>query len=268
MGVIDRIQLAMLDVDGTLWHDGWLPGALDLVDECCQRGWTLALCSGRPANSLMGVAQQLSGVSYIASGNGTAVWRHDDGDWTLVADRALSTQAVAELFALTETHPVRIWGFTVDEWLATADDEATRRIADFLDIEPVIDPLLGRDDLTKIEFTSATATSVYGDGDPLQVPRDLLDRHGLAAVSSVPGSMDVVLRAAAETKGGDLIAEDLGIGWDHIFAAGNGHNDLGMLRNAAISAALPHLTREEAQQVGAWWCARPDEVVARLRALD
>lgn len=269
--MLQNIRLAMLDVDGTLRHgNDWLPGALDLLTTCHDFGWRIALCSGRPSPSLQRIAEQINtllpdAVDWVASGNGTAVWERTGGTWVQRDAYPIPVAAVDELLAWARAAGVASWAMTAEHWLAETADEVTVRIGEFIDNPAVITPLAGRGDLTKLEFVRP-GYGLTPEPERVIVPAELLEPHGLIALEVMPGASEIVLRAAADTKGGELLVADLNLAWRNVFAAGNGVNDLGMLSRAAVAAALPPLTPEEARTVGAQPWSGPDEVATWLRA--
>lgn len=56
--------------------------------------------------------------------------------------------------------------------------------------------------------------------------------------------MDLVPEASAAGKGGDVLVDRLGIGWDEVIAIGDGENDSGMVSQAGLGIAISPLSVE------------------------
>ena len=234
-----RFRLAMLDVDGTLRdEEGWKPGATDVLDELASTGVPIALCSGRPVESLLALADERREIAYIAAGSGALVQRRDLDGWTTVGTRFLPLPLVAELETRAAALDMEIWAYTIDSWIVkevthrvTRDRELTDATAE------VVDQLTGNDQIIKLLAFARTP-----EQNSLLVELD--SRPELAVVESYPGYNDVVLATSAATKGGDILLADLGLHWSDVLAVGDGQNDLGMLSKAGTALLMEPLRTE------------------------
>lgn len=232
---MSRLQLAMIDVDGTLrTRDDWQPGALDLLATLGELGITTALCSGRPVASLVKIAADHPHITYVSAASGANVHRLDAGRWHPLHAVRLDPHVVDEVVAGAADAGLELWGYTVQDWLVPAENDLTRRETAIIDgIRPAVADLRGRSDLVKLlAVTTEDSHEHYLRS---------LDFPGVAVVASGPSLVDIVPASATADKGGAALIADLGIGWDAVVAIGDGENDIGMLSAAGIACALPPL---------------------------
>ncbi len=229
----------MLDVDGTLRDEGgWKPGALDLLDALAVAGVPIALCSGRPLESLLALAAERAEIAYVAAGSGALVQRRDGAGWTTVGTRFLPAALVAEVEGRAAGLDMELWAYTLDSWIVTAVSHRVTRDQTLTQATPVVvDSFTGRDDIIKLLAFARTPAQ-----NSLLVELD--GRPDLAVVESYPGYNDICLAASAATKGGDLLLADLGLGWGDVLAVGDGQNDLGMLSKAGTALLMEPLRTE------------------------
>ncbi|MGA4668313.1 HAD hydrolase family protein [Propionibacteriaceae bacterium Y1923] len=259
------IRLAMLDVDGTMMHrDQWNPGALDLIALLAERGIRVALCSGRPTGSLRTIAGQVPAISLVAGSSGATVMaRESDEDgagWQLLGHRALAAGVVERVLAGTDKAGIETWCYSATEWLVRSISDKIRDEETFLGDVPVLDPVVGRDDIGKVllllNHSEATA----------ELAASINEWPGLSVVMSSDVFADVVPEIAARTKGGDLLMDHLGLGWDEVLAIGDGHNDIGMLSRAGHAVAVAPL--DEASLGGSDTDHRRGSAASTLEALE
>ena len=238
-----RFRLAMLDVDGTLRDEGgWKPGALALLDAIAATGVPLALCSGRPLESLLGLAAERAEVSHLAAGSDALVQKRVGESWTTVGTRFLDPALVAEVEQRAEALGMELWAYTLDSWIVTELSYRVTRDMGFTNATPVlVERLTVRDDVIKLLAFARTP-----EQNSLLVELD--GRADLAVVESYPGYNDICLATSAATKGGDLLLADLGLGWSDVLAVGDGQNDLGMLSKAGTALLMEPLRAEMLHQ--------------------
>ena len=223
-------SLAMIDVDGTLMHRGeWNAGAHELVTHLAGNGFRIALCSGRPTGGLITLARQMPSVSMIASSSGTTALARpsddDDAPWQLLGHRTLDPDVVEEAVALADSAGIETWAYNDHQWLVRQITARVHEEETFIGDTPHVDPILGRRDIGKVLFLT--------DGIDNSSILDQVDEwDGVNLVMSGQAYADLIPAVAAHTKGGDLLIEHLGIGWDDVLAIGDGQNDLGMLTRA------------------------------------
>ncbi len=246
-------SLAMIDVDGTLMHrDRWNPGAHELIGYLANRGFIIALCSGRPTGSLITLTRDMSEVSFIASNSGASVLARipDDGTaWQVLGHRTIDPLIVEKAVALADQTGVETWVYNEREWLVREMTERVRDEESFVGDVAVIDPIIGREDIGKVLFL------VSGQQHTAML-RDMDNWDSVGFVMSGNTYADLVPEVATQTKGGDLLLDHLEIEWTDVLAIGDGQNDLGMLTKAGraigiapIGQELLEGTRPEQQRV-------------------
>ncbi len=234
-----RFSLAMIDVDGTLRDEGgWKPGAIELLDELASTGVPIALCSGRPLESLLGLAAIRPEIAYVAAGSGALVQRRDTDSWTTVGTRFLPAALVAEVEERAEELGMELWAYTLDSWVVRDISHRVTRDRELTHATPsVVDRFTGLPDVIKLLAFARTPQQ-----NSLLV--DLDSRPELAVVESYPGYNDICLATSAATKGGDILLADLGLQWSDVLAIGDGQNDLGMLSKAGTALLMEPLRTE------------------------
>lgn len=247
------VGLVALDVDGTIVGPGGLfPAAAALLDALAEAAVPVALCSARPLASLRVLARDHAGVRYGAGLQGAVVERFDPdaawiGSWAIAADDA------AAIVDRARRRGFEVWWYTADRWIVERSSVAVEAEIRAAWIEP---------DLTA-SFDGLPAPHkllVLGDG--AVIDGDLTGwcaNAGLATRTSGGRDLEIISGAVPPTKGLTVIAADLGVDPSAVVAAGDGDNDVAMLRYAgrpvafppvAATASWPGLTRLAAPQAG------------------
>lgn len=231
-------RLAMLDVDGTLQHRGeWNPGAMELVDLLYRRGITVALCSGRTTQSMLWLAEQLGHVSFVSANSGATALERKGDEWATLAHRALDAEVVGRAIERCADSGIEVWLHTEREWIAAERTPRVELDESFVGDSARVQTLTARGDVGKLLL-------LVGEPGQDEIARSIGDVPGVAAVASSSVFVDLVPEAAAAGKGGDVLIERLGIGWDQVIAVGDSENDRGMLRNAGLGIAIAPITVE------------------------
>ncbi|MEZ5086977.1 MAG: HAD family hydrolase [Tessaracoccus sp.] len=253
-------RLAMLDVDGTLQHRGqWNPGALELVDLLHRRGITVALCSGRTTGSMIWLADQLGHVSFISANSGSTVLEKQGDQWATLAHRALAVDAVGHVIEKAAEAGIEVWIHTEREWLA---EERTPRVdldESFVGDSATVQALAARDDVGKLLLHT-------GDPGHEGIARGIGELPGVAAVASSSVFVDLVPEVSASAKGGDVLIERLGLGWEQVIAIGDSENDRGMLCHAGLAITIAPMTVDALTSPAPW--QRRGEAADTAGALD
>lgn len=230
------IRLALFDVDGTLKHgSAWLPGALDLVRAVADAGVPVAVCSGRTAEALHLLADELGFVDLLAGNGGATVQVREGRGWRTIAQHHLDPDAVPGIVADLAAAGVEVWAYTPTRWLAAADTpnvawerEATGTSPDIVDYATLTDI---------VKFVAVPAS----DADRAACLA-LADRYGVGVARSHPQLMDIAPLPALARKGADALVDHLGLAWDDVMAIGDSTNDVGMLSAVGLALVLPILT--------------------------
>lgn len=246
-------RLAMLDLDGTLLHVGDLkPGATDILERLDAAGVVVALCSGRSLEAMHLTAADLPQVSFLAAGGGSIVQARDDDGWRTIGERFLTIAQVSRVAEVTAHHGMELWAYTSSQWLIPARSQRTDFEERFTGVTPVVAPLVGRSDVAKLlTFADSPAhervLETLGEAEGVSVVSSFegADAAGVPGLEGIPAYFDVIPEASAQTKGGDVLIEALGIGWSDVLAMGDGPNDLGMLSRAGTALLMPPRTVAE-----------------------
>ncbi|MFT0848048.1 HAD hydrolase family protein [Actinomycetaceae bacterium L2_0104] len=235
-------SLAMIDVDGTLMHRGdWNPGAHELITHLAEKGLHVALCSGRPTGGLISLAREMPAVSLVVSSSGTTALAREsedvDASWRMLDHRTLDPVLVAQAMKLADRAGIETWAYTARDWLVREISARVRDEWTFIGDTPHIDPIVGREDIGKFLFLveGQAHSSVLGQID---------EWEGVGVVMSGKTYADLVPEVATHTKGGDLLTEHLGIGWEDVLAIGDGQNDIGMLSRAGQAIGVAPLAED------------------------
>ena len=249
----------MLDLDGTLLEfDDFRSGATDLLERLDAAGVAIALCSGRSVESMHETAARLPAVRFVAAGGGSIVQERDGEGWRTLGERFLPVEQVDWIVDTAAEHGMELWAYTRTSWLVTDWSERVGFDARFTGVTPAVTPIAGRGDVAKL------LTFVDRPGHE-RVLAAMAGLDGVAVVSSfagadgdaspfgapIPAYFDVIPQASAQTKGGDVLIDALGIAWSDVVAAGDGPNDLGMLSRAGTALLMPPRTVAELEPAAA-----------------
>lgn len=232
------MRLAMLDVDGTLrGEDDWKPGALDMLAWLHERNIPIALCSGRPVNSLMLTAHERPEITYICPGSGSMALKRVGDDWVTVGERFLPPASVRWTVDRAKEIAMEVWAYTTTGWLVEEMSEMVRFDMNMTGATPTFTEFGRRNDVIKMLIFARTPEQEAFVEQVKGLP-------GFDVVSSYPGYLDIVHIDSAKTKGGDFLLRDLGLDWPDAVAAGDGENDLGMLARAGVALCMPPMRQD------------------------
>ena len=170
-------------------------------------------------------------AAFVAANSGSTVWERTDDEWTLLAHRSLGAEQVSEIVATAEAAGIEVWAHTERDWIARERTPRVQRDESFVGDTALLEDAAGRDDVGKLLLLSS-----HPSHEP--VARSLAALPGVAAVSSSEIFMDLVPEASAAGKGGDVLVDRLGIGWDEVIAIGDGVCDVTMLQLAGVGIAM------------------------------
>lgn len=229
------MKLLVTDIDGTLTADNSVPGP---VIEACSRlrraGWRLMIATGRIWASARPFAEAIGsdlpaivydGARIMESRGGKSPFR----EWRI------SSRVAGEILSLGWESSLLVQAYGDEEVTCRPGDDVTRRF--FRSLGVVVKPDL---DYPKLSYNPYR---IIYYGDPVEA-RELGERIR----ASMKGRVEVTLAgegfldilAPGVSKGAALRAflEDSGLEVDRIVAAGDHHNDVGLLLEADLAVTF------------------------------
>ncbi|GAB3562759.1 HAD family hydrolase [Spelaeicoccus albus] len=242
--------LIALDVDGTLvGYDGALSEAVrDAVQGVAGAGHHVVISTGRSVAGTLPVLDSLSLTSgYAVCANGSMILRLDpeyDSGWEAVQVTTFDPRAA--LLRLREIAPMSrfmIEDGDLHRWVTQAfpNNELSGAI-DTMPFEEMLDKRV-----TRIVMRDPTKTAAEFD--------DVVEASGLHGVSYSVGWtawLDIAPEGVSKASALETVRDWLQIDAGHTFAAGDGTNDLEMIRWAGRSVAMgqaPDVLKEAAAEI-------------------
>ncbi|GAA0447510.1 Cof-type HAD-IIB family hydrolase [Lentibacillus halophilus] len=222
-------KLILLDIDGTLFNDEkHVPeSARQAVAELQQAGHIVAFATGRAPFTFKKLQQELDMNTYVSLNGQYVVYRDD-----VVYQRPLHMDVLDELerHADAGDHPLIYLGH--DNWFSNTTHHPY--------IQKAIDSL-------KIKREMMYDPAFYRVGDVYQAL--LFCPHGgeadykrafdhLEFIRWHDYSVDVIPASASKATGIDQLVQHLQLPSDHIYAFGDGLNDMAMLQSVKNSVAM------------------------------
>ena len=246
----EPIRLLVSDVDGTLVdkHKQLAAATVDAVGQLTAAGIGFTIISARPRSGIMPIADRLAIDAPMAAFNGGLVFRRDG--W--VGEHHVIPADVARgVLSMAKEAPVDTWVFADDRWYASTDQGThvgSERIAS--NEAPILRDDFGEllDHADKISFVS----------DDPAVLADLLDRAQAAfgdratIMQSQTYYLDITALAANKGDGITALAAAMQVPLTATAAIGDQHNDVPMLKRAALSIAMgnaPDAVKATAREV-------------------
>lgn len=229
-----QYKLALCDVDGTLRHkDIWYPDSLAMLAELHTAGVHVALCSGRTPGSLTTIVRDIPDVEFVASSSGATVLQRVAEGWQVLAHRAVPLEAAELALDIAKQEGIELWAFTDREWYVPSVSERVNYEIRYVDDAPLVGDLHEHADrFGKLLF-------LLDDETQLAVIRERGQLPGTEIVVSGRNYVDLITAEAHDAKGGDVIVDTLGVGWDQVIAMGDSENDRGMLTRAGLAICIP-----------------------------
>lgn len=245
-----KIRLLALDLDGTaLRSDNTLSKAVaEAIEHAGRSGIEVVAASGRPYASMPKEVLALRGIRYVIASNGAAVY---DGGGKRIASSLLSGESVDEIMRLTEPYDL-IWEAFRDGETCTDrryyDDPVkygcTQAYIDYVrGSRGCCDDMRGyiaahRSKLDSIEFVCA-------DAELRNKVRELLEKNlrNVYITSSSANFVEFMHSDATKSNAVKLICGLLGIDPKETAACGNADNDVDMIAQAGIGAAVANASK-------------------------
>lgn len=238
--MLQSYRLIAVDVDGTLTRpDGSIsPRTVNVIHELQKRGLHLCIASGRPPQGILPVARMMGMDDYggyIIGFNGGLLMDYVSGQILYTAALPDEALPVVVECGRRSGHAV----FTYSEGCIcteTPDDPYVRishqrngmpirAVSDFLSQIPLPVPkcIISGEPDTMPALQREVAARLYGVAD---------------AYISDPYFLEVVQRGVDKADALARLMESLGLNHHQLIAAGDGHNDIGMIRLAAMGIAM------------------------------
>lgn len=231
-----EIKLMLSDMDGTLLlpDHSLSPAVLAAVRQLREAGVHFSLASARPPRAMRGQVQQLGiDVPTLAFNGGNLIGT----DGSVVQRHCVQRGAVDTALQLFAEHPVVVWAFADDEWLARDRSGAyydtelhalgygPKLVDDFTPYLDRIDKLVATSDDFQLLI----------DLEKQLLP--LIDGQAIASRSQ-QYYLDVTALAANKGDALTSLAEYLNIPLAQTAAIGDGGNDVAMFQRAGFAIAM------------------------------
>lgn len=246
-----EIKLIALDLDGTLLDSRKCLSDVNrqALFQCIQKGIFVVPATGRTVDGIPEEIKEIPGVRYAITTNGAVI--EDMKTGSPVDVRLLSGSLALELLRLIDRYHVMYdpyidrRGITEPRFIEHLQDyslseEMQQLVLKTRDVHPNI-----------IEFVEKSQKPVekinlfFRNAEEKKELRSVLEtRKDILITSSMPLNLEI--NALGATKGEAIIrlASHLGIKREEIMAAGDGENDLSMLRQAGIGVAMGNGSQE------------------------
>jgi Cof subfamily protein (haloacid dehalogenase superfamily) len=238
---VRRISLVITDVDGTLvTPDKRLtPRAIAAVQRLHQHGIGFSICSSRPPFGLRMMIEPLQLALPFGGYNAGAIV---EPDLSVVEQRIIAPEAVAEVVAIFQRHRIDCWVFSGNQWLIAnpAGDHVDLEIRT-IQTPPTVVPAFA-----PAHF--ATVGKIVGpsdDHDRIAQVTELMQQMlaGRAnAARSQPYYCDVIPPGIDKGRIVELLGTRLSIPQSEILVLGDMENDLEMFRKAGFAVAMGNAT--------------------------
>lgn len=243
VAAVSRPAAALFDLDGTLRHEtAWLPGAEAVLGRLAEAGVPVAFCSGRTIVSMRELVADLPFVTHLAGSGGTVVEAREGDGWRHLAGHGLAPEIVAEVLAWSADQRLETWVFTADDWVVAHATDTVLWDAGATGSPYRVGALDAVTEVTKMAIIPHDQDQ-WRRAYTLEVP-------GVQVVRAHPRILDLVPSSAHAFKGADALIADLGVAWADVLAAGDGHNDIGLLAAVGTAFLMPPLSLADLPESG------------------
>lgn len=230
------IRLMAFDLDGTLLnHESLIePVVRAAVARARAAGITVTIATGRMFRSARTYAEQLAlgGVPLVAYNGALIQHSSDERVWR---HRPLSLAAARSIGRYLAGQGVHVNIYRGDDLYVEAANEITARYASRVGVEPIVAPGL----LSELPWAPTKLLAVAAPEEILRLAADIRELVGddVTLASSCPTFLEITGRGV--NKGAALaeLAAALAVPREEVLAAGDGQNDLEMIRYAGIGVA-------------------------------
>lgn len=231
-----KIRLLVTDVDGTLLdpQKRISEATIEAIRDLEQAGIHFSLVSHRPLPALKRLTEKFRLRGLCAALNGGII---ADEQFTILIEHDLRPTVVQEVVGTIESYQLDPWLYTRDHWyVSRPKGPHVQHEADAMTLLPIPFESLGEIDQPVIKI------SAVGDNyEAVQACENLLQsRHGMHLSVSRPRSnlLDISHSDANKGVAVTTIAHRLQIPLIEVASAGDGENDIAMLRITGRSIAM------------------------------
>ncbi len=233
-------EIIFLDIDGTLTNSKKeiTPKTRDILIEAQQRGFKVAIASGRPDHGVIPMAKELKldrFGGYILPFNGGRIRNFKTGE--TVYQRNLMKTSFELAYKFAKKHGVDIITYQKDCIISETKDNK------YLEIESRINnlPIKVVDNLLDYVDFDVPKCLLLGDGDILaKLEPELREIAGENAdvFRSEPFFLEVMPKNTDKATSIEKLIEQLGIEREDTIACGDGYNDITMIKYAGLGVAM------------------------------
>lgn len=234
-----RIAALAVDVDGTLLNpDHRISDAVAAaVADLRAAGVKVILASARYPGSMLGIQAELGvlGELFVGSQGGVA-GRFADGRFELLGGWPIEPGATRGVLDVAEAMGLPVSHFSADVWTVEIGDPMIDHEVEIVEHEPAF--------ATDLRLLAEPAYKLSIKAPPGREPelaeaaRRLPD--GVRGAISSPNYLEIVDRHVSKATGVAAALAALGITPEQLAAAGDGANDVEMVRLAALGMAMGH----------------------------
>ena len=266
-----KIKLLALDLDGTtLRSDNTLsPSVKRAITTAIENGIEVVAASGRPYGSMPKSVLEIEGLNYVIASNGAAIY---DRHGKRIHSVLLKDLQVTKLLALTEEHDL-IWE-AFQEGETCTDKRYYDNPLQYGCSAAYVDYVRSsrgcsdnmreyifkhRKNLDSVEFVCA-------DDSLRNSVRELLEKQleGVYITSSSKNFVEFMDKDATKSNGVRWLCKKLGINIKYTAACGNADNDVDMIAQAGMGAAVANACKSCKDCADIIVSANDDDGVAEL----
>lgn len=235
------MKILFTDLDGTLLNNQSRVSEYTkkVLEEMVSRGHKLVLSSGRPLDSIKGVAKA-DGLTYpgiyIVANNGSTVYDCDSD--RIIMEKTVDFEYVDKVWNLCLDRGIHIQTYTSDSVVSCADDEEIKVYTSKIFL-PVINTIKPLEVLTKKPY-KLLAIELKDKSILDKLQADIIAKYGdtLNAIFSEPKYLEIFNRNAGKGEALKWLCEYLNIPIENSYAAGDQMNDLSMVQEAGHGIAM------------------------------
>ena len=243
----DPVKLVALDLDGTLLHDdGTLSGAnARAIRSAMDRGVEVAACSGRPYVGIPFEKLSGTGIRWIITANGAAIYRYPEKE--LIYEECMPRETMETLVPMFHERGIHFDSFI--DGLAYGHNDTKYKIP-MLGVTPAIREYITNtrifvdDVLTYLKpedhrFQKITLNYCSLDDPDRDWTIELLKNYPeIRPVTAGFCNIEISSAGTSKSKALAILADRLGIPMSQTMACGDAQNDLDIIQAAGIGVGM------------------------------